>query len=162
MPRVYERKFDWEEAEQLRSEGLSYREIARRLAVTPHAIRRVLVPGERERDMARATAWVRRGTCPDCGASATRHSLDNNLRCRDCAAKDSATSVRVDTLRCGTCREWKPDNAFSGSRAESPFRRGRHRQCAECNTKWKREWRRRNPGRDAAIQRAYRRRKAAA
>lgn len=55
-----------------------------------------------------------------------------------------APSVRESELRCATCREWKPDEAFSLSRTVTPARRGRHRTCSTCATAVRRDYRNRH------------------
>ena len=143
-PRVYERRFDWDEARRLHAEGTPIAEIARAMGVTDAAIRRVVVEGYAERDYERRSEWLRSGVCPNCGGPSTRRSKNESLFCRACNAKRMATTVREDELWCASCKQWKPDRAFPRSRSES-HRRGRHGQCTPCQTRAKRDYRRRHP-----------------
>lgn len=54
---------------------------------------------------------------------------------------DMTSSTRTHTLRCMTCREWKPDESFPHDAGANFVRRGRHKQCRECLTVAKRKWR---------------------
>lgn len=132
--RVYERKFDWDEARRLCAEGLSYDQIGARLGVSGTAVYRVVVPGIRERMNAASVAWTRGGTCPDCGKiGVSRTRLDKSRRCVDCAHKKMVTSVRDGELLCFGCREWKPDHDFPRNRGKrARVRRDRHNFCRGC------------------------------
>jgi hypothetical protein len=140
MPRVYERKFDWDEAARLRERGMPVRVIAAKFGVSAAAVYLALDPALRARDHVRTAQWQRSGTCPECGSPCTR-----GYRCRGCANRAQATSVRPAALHCVTCGEWKPDEAFPRDAAKTNVvRRGRHRQCRPCNTEEKRRYRERN------------------
>lgn len=137
------RQFDWDEARRLRSEGLSYVEIGRRLRVSQKSIRLACDDEARRKDNELHAKWQRSGACPDCGAQTTRVAGGRSLRCVPCSSLRQRTSVRETTLRCARCHEWKPDEGFPRNRAQSASRRGRHRLCRSCQTVVKREWRRR-------------------
>lgn len=137
------RTFDWSEAQRLRAEGWTYAAIAHELGVSRVAIRLACDSRAREDSAARLSEWQRSGTCPDCGGQASRNGKRQH-RCRACARKQMATSVRAATLRCLTCRQWLPDGAFPRNRTESQ-RRGRHGHCRDCTTEQKRRWRARRP-----------------
>lgn len=145
MSRVYARKFDWDEAIRLRSEGHSTKAIAERLGVTWNAVHRVVTPGVMEAEAVTQAAVAARGRCDDCGGPMNGLSrYRGSTRCKTCAAIARATSVRPDSLQCVMCREWKPDDQFPRNRAESLARRGRHSTCRACATIARREYRNRN------------------
>jgi hypothetical protein len=134
--RVYERAFDWDEALRLRVDGWSYNRIADHFGVTETAIRRILVPGLQERMNARVREYQRehkpqQGTCPDCGGINSQGRYRPESRCRECHVKHLATSVREDTLQCGGCRYWLPDEDFPHAHNRKA-RRGRHALCRPC------------------------------
>ncbi len=160
------RKFDWEEAQRLRAEGWAYRAIANALGVTDTAIQRACDPGLREKMKERQREWQQSGVCIDCGGQRSRNTTHERTgrgqkRCKPCADIAAATSVRENELRCGACREWKPDDDFPLNRRE-PQRRDRHDLCRPCQTEAKRRWRERHPDRyEAGEARNNERRRAA-
>ena len=157
MPRTYERKFDHDEARWRLSLGETSGALAREYGVSRTAIYRISTTEREQRDRRRTTEWIKQGCCPDCGSPATRHSLDKQLRCRPCAARVAATSVRAGELWCFTCREWKIDDAFpSNKNKRSDIRRHRAGQCRVCQTVAKRAWRKRNPDYEREYQRKRR------
>lgn len=87
--RVYVRRFDWDEARRLRSEGMSYPKIADMFGVTPEAVRYACDDEARAKMNAYSTEWKRGGKCVDCGAQCTR----NHARCASCRALAQASSV---------------------------------------------------------------------
>lgn len=136
------RRFNYDQARERYAAGESINDLAARYGVSYTAVYRVVVPRVAERMAETHAAWQRSGECPDCGAQTTRRGKDTSSRCIPCAVKRVTTSVRDTTLRCQTCREWKPDEAFPrGNRAA---RRNRHQQCRSCLTEAKRQWRERN------------------
>lgn len=144
--RVYVRAFDWDEARRLHDEGHSYSAIARRYGVTPAAVRRVLVPGLREKINARAVEWVREnhphvGPCVDCGEPCSSARYRHGARCKACDTKAKATSVHPDALRCCLCQLWLPDEDFSPAPSKAQ-RRGRTAECKPCLAQRKRDDRR--------------------
>lgn len=145
-PRVYERKFDWDDARWRAAAGESITEIARSFGVSRTAVLRVVDPDVNRRMAERVYLHKRNSRCPDCGAQTWRRPDGREARCVNCSSRLRATSVRPDSLRCYACREWKPDEAFPFSR-NNLARRGRHNQCRPCLTEAKRDYRRRNPGR---------------
>ncbi len=160
-PRVYVRKFDWDEARRRHAAGESYAALAREYGVSNSAVQLACKDYLRARDQARASAWQSNGVCPVCGGRASRNRTTGQHRCMRCASVAAATSVRDGELRCGTCREWKPDDDFSRSASDSA-RRERNGTCRACGTVAKREYRARNRERERAYDRAYRRRRKAA
>lgn len=138
MPRVYERKFDWDEARRLHDGGLTYAEIARRLGVSNQSIRYACVPGEYERMLTAKKALQASGVCPDCGTRTTRMAGGRSRRCKDCAAK-AAVRMKDGNVWCPTCKQWKPLRAFSPSRSGGG--RPVHNECKSCQAERRREWR---------------------
>ena len=141
------RKFDWDEARRLRAQGYTYAAIATRLGVSTTAVIHACDPRQRLRARLITAAHQQSGTCIDCGKRCCRNDtlLRRGIhkgRCRECASKHAATTVRDDALKCVTCKQWLWDTAFPHD-ARMAHRRGRHRECTACNTKSKREWRRR-------------------
>lgn len=138
------RRFDWDEARRLRRTGMSYAEIARRVGVSPHAVKRACDAHYRNADALRQSLY-QRGTCSECGepCSWNRYRQEKPI-CRDCSHVKKATSVRPDSLYCASCREWKHDNEFAFSRSASKPRRGRHRQCRACQTEARQAYRERH------------------
>jgi ribosomal protein S27E len=160
MPRVYKRRFDWDEARRRRAEGESISALAREYGVSIMAVYYAVNDEARARMAETNYRWVRSARCPDCGAQTTRHSATEDRRCVNCAAIARATSVREDELQCITCREWKPDDQFP-SDYRRIARRGKHRQCRPCQTKARRDYRHRHREAEAAYSRErYRARKA--
>ena len=160
MPREYQRKFDWDEARARHAAGETPGRIAAELGVTEQAIRRVVIPGERERvaEYGRAHT-VGAGACDDCGGPMNLASRYNgSTRCRACSAVARATTVRPGALQCCRCHEWKPDDDFPSNRSEKVARRGRHGVCRPCQTIARREYRQRNRERDNAYNRQYKQR----
>lgn len=150
--RVYKRKFDHDEARFLHSRGASLRDLAEKYGVSQARINQVVNPevGRRAEERSSAYRWA----CPECGAP----TQGKRKRCRPCANKLRATSVRAEELQCFRCQQWKPDESYPSNRQE-PVRRGRHGLCRVCQTEVKREYRKRNPEKTRAYEREYRRRK---
>lgn len=130
------RGFDWDQAKRLRDAGFTVSEIADQLGVATMSVYRSLDPVLRERIATRQRnrrAWI--GACIDCGGPASiakaSGGSSRNGRCRECANKAAAVSVRPDTLRCSGCRYWLPDDDFPHAVALKA-RRGRHAMCRPC------------------------------
>ncbi len=135
--RVYRRKIDYDEARQLHAQGFSLAVIAARFGVTSPAIRLVVDEDANSASVNRARKFARSHRC-DCGAPAFKRY--GRVRCRDCANRDAAVTVRDEELRCTTCGKWKPDAEFPHNRANRQ-RRERHGQCRACGTAEKARWR---------------------
>lgn len=143
--RVYERKFDWDEARRLRALGWTLKRIAEKYGVSHAAVRRVVDPRAAAQMAMASTEYKRSGTCPDCG---TRTSFvacrGGSSRCPDCSAALRTTTVRPTELQCVICRAWLPDSSFPASRtARMEHRRYRHRQCSRCGAKARQAYRER-------------------
>lgn len=138
--RVYQRKFDHEEAKARYANGESVMTLARAYGVSDSGMRRVLDPVFGARLQQNSARWMMSGVCADCGKEGVSRK-DN--RCKDCANAAIATTVRADTLRCSLCFEWKPDDEFPRSKV-NPHRRGRHRMCRSCGSAYRRDYRNRH------------------
>jgi ribosomal protein L37AE/L43A len=144
-PRVYERKFDWDEARQLYVSGVALKDIAERFGVTYNAVRLAVNDEARKRAREYLANWQRSGVCPDCGTQTTRRATTGDTRCIDCASRRRATSVRSTALLCSGCRKWKPDDDFPLNRVKrGKQRRGRHNFCRACSTKARQDYRERH------------------
>lgn len=141
-PRVYVRKFDYDEARQRYADGEHPRDLAAEYGVSMNRVRQVVIPEEGQRAAERARQWIYSGTCPICGGPATR--TGGQSRCRECFNVAQATSVRPDELRCPTCGEWKPDEDFPFNAGGRKLRRGRHQSCRPCLTKLRQNYRERH------------------
>lgn len=162
MPRVYVRKFDWEEARARHAAGETIVALAREYGVSNTAVRHALFPAERRANAERIAKIQRSGTCPDCGGPSSFNYTSGSHRCRTCDARAKATTAREGELLCCTCKEWKPDEDFPWNRSRTLGRRGRHAQCRCCLTIARREYRHRNPERERAYSRAYKRKRRSA
>jgi hypothetical protein len=138
--RVYQRKFDHEEAQRRHKAGESVYALAREFGVSPKGVARVVFPAVRAQLRARTNAALRSGTCEDCGKQGI---ANQSRRCNPCAAIAASTTARSDTLLCRACQRWLPDNSFPHDRGGTS-RRGRHRDCTACNTRQRRDYRQRN------------------
>jgi predicted transcriptional regulator len=151
--RVYERRFDHELARSLRSEGMTYAEIARQVGVTPAAVSRVCDERVNARMQAQAKRQLykmRKPCLGGCGRLVWQHHQSRTGYCRDCLQKKrdaERTDVRDHELRCARCKRWKPDEAFGPPRNQmkQTARRGRHIRCRDCESEIRRDHRRRKP-----------------
>jgi hypothetical protein len=141
MPRVYERKFDWDEARRLREEGESYTKLGARFGVSASAIYFACNPKAYEAARVRSSAAQRSGICVVCGERCSWNRAQQTApRCRRCAALDRTTTVEWDDhgaigrIRCHVCHVWKDVDEFAPSQRYSGAR-----TCRVCNTRIKRE-----------------------
>ena len=148
MPRVYVRRFDWDAARSLYVQGVPIKGIAALMGVSDTAIRRVVIPGQREIVNRRASAWASAWAsapvpCVEgCGRSCSRIGAKyGGGRCTECAIVHRSTTARPGELQCAVCREWKDDEAFPFNRHDKIGRRGRHGTCRPCLTIARREYR---------------------
>lgn len=161
----YNRKFDWDEAQRLRDQGLSYARIGRLLGVTGEAVRFAVNPEWRAKFAAYNAAYQRenkphQGICPDCGGISSDGRYRKGARCKPCHDKHSATSVREHTLRCSACRYWLPDDDFPRA-ASNKQRRQRHALCRPCQNVARALNREANRERERAYERSRRTRTTA-
>ena len=140
--RVYERKFDWDEAKRLRKEGMPLARIGALLGVSYAAIDRVTNPVRYAQMRHSNDVYQCSGTCVDCGATISRNGTKPVARCRPCQARNLTTTVRDETLRCFRCGEWKPDDAFTLSTSRQyEHRRRRIAMCRTCDTRARQAYR---------------------
>jgi hypothetical protein len=127
-PRLSRRRFDHDEAlRRYRDLGLSIPAIAKQMGVSNASVRLVCDPDYRERCRESTRRSAKSARCIDCGATIWK----GRMRCRPCAQRLRATTVREDTLRCSECGEWKPDREFPWQRGKVA-RRERHSVCRGC------------------------------
>lgn len=156
--RVYERKFDHEEARRLHSEGMALHAIARHFGVSDNAVRRVVDLEFREMMDKKTRAWIEKTKRAPClGGCGTRVWLQNQARtgyCHRCLpAKRNEWTVREGELLCRRCEQWKPDRDFPLNRKSkrrkdgtpSASRRGRDPWCRSCATAVRRAHRHAHP-----------------
>lgn len=136
--RVYQRKFDHDEAIVRYAAGESPGSLAREYGVSEQAVRRVVVPGVRNQMDVRSRAWIMSGVCQDCGKTGIARQ---SPRCKDCAELARAPSVRADELLCSKCRRWLPDDRFHKQKGKRPARRGRKHYCKDCDHASRRDYR---------------------
>lgn len=159
--RVYRRKFDHEEALARFQAGESVRALAGEYGVDENAVRRVVIPGEKDAQMARARRW-RTGTCERCGGPAMRlvsgkleHNPDGLQLCSRCRGylrrervrfnkHGELVSVRCCMLDCANGRRWQPPENFTRGHEFADIREGGiHTQCRSCQTRARRRYRER-------------------
>lgn len=120
--------------------------LAQHFGVSSSRIGQVINPELGLRVAQRHLEWQRNGTCTICGAICSRryeHGVYVS-RCRACFIENATSTVRPDTLKCGTCQRWLPDAAFSHSKNTSRLRRGRRQRCTQCDTAARRDYRERH------------------
>lgn len=149
--RIYQRKFDHDEARLLHSAGESYSALADRYGVTIQAVRRVCDERVRSDMEALTKEYMRthfRSPClGGCGRLVLRGGGKRSGYCRCCSKsrRDAArTDIREGELRCSKCGEWKQDASFPTYRPVAA-RRGRNSQCRSCHAAVRREYRRDHP-----------------
>lgn len=142
--RKYIRKFDYYEAQERYRNGETAPTLAREYGVTPERIYQVVSPTYKETREAYEELLKHRGRCTRCGAPKNhRAQLLGHILCKRCSADDQVTTVRPDTLKCGRCKLWLPDDAFSRSKNAKPHRRGRFARCKRCVAEVRRDARHR-------------------
>lgn len=143
--RVYQRKFDWDEARRLRKTGMTYEDVADILGISPMAVYFACNPRSRAQNQMAHAAYQQSGTCEDCGGPCSYNPTRMIKRCRECATAARVTTVRDGELKCSRCQTWLPDRDFHADRsARTEHRRFRNKVCRACATEEKREWRRRH------------------
>lgn len=146
--RVYQRRFDHDEAQELRAQGWSYPLLADRFGVSVAAVYRICNPEFEERQRKRHAAWLRKKRHPcsgGCGRLVWMHGTTRSGYCPRCVkALDVAADVRESELRCTKCRRWKPDEEFPRYKGVHA-RRGRNGWCRSCCAAARREHRRLRP-----------------
>lgn len=165
------RKFDHDEARLRYAAGESGTSLAKHYGVHPTAIYRLVTPGldERMRRAAREVYYA--GTCEVCGGSCLSirhpakraHSPDGRELCARCRGDEMTERFRFDdagvlvAVRCGhedcaSGERWQPPKNFGrGPRSIHIREGGIRRHCRSCETRARRDYRRRNPEKEAAI-----------
>lgn len=141
--RLYTRSFDYDACRALYADGWTQQDLAARFGVSAARISQVVNQETGRRAAERHLVWQGSGTCVDCGAQCSRRHKNGKTveRCKACGNEASLTTVRPDTLRCSTCKQWKPDNQFCRDGDASPYHRGRHRTCTRCQTALRKKYR---------------------
>lgn len=144
--RVYQRKFDHDEARARHAASETVIQLARQYGVKEVAVRRVVDARVRARMYATGSRFSMSATCVDCGRRCARYRTGEGVRqeprCATCAARARRTSVRDADLYCSSCEKWLPDHAFPhNSHKNCRARRGRHRTCRGCLTAQRRAYR---------------------
>lgn len=139
--RVYKRKFDWYEARRRHANGETYSALAREYGVSATAVQLACNDEMRRKVAERSAAYQKSGVCEVCGKQCSYNASTRGVvRCRSCASDSLVTTVRPTELRCVRCKEWKSDESFPHDRNHSR-RRYRHRECTDCNTLYRHEYR---------------------
>ncbi|MFL5864688.1 MAG: hypothetical protein ACJ780_28660 [Solirubrobacteraceae bacterium] len=182
--RVYQRKFDWDEARARHEAGESYPALARAYGVSVNAMMRACDPRHKQRIDARRDDYQSNGVCDVCGKTGitsaahrrqTNPAADGRVLCAACRSLAKRTRFRYDDqgvlvaiccsiLDCAHGERWQPPENFPGGVRYRDVRpKGIHNLCRDCNTRTRRKYRRRNREASNAYDRAQRaRRKAAA
>lgn len=160
-PRVYVRKFDWDEARRRHAAGESQAALAREYGVSAAAVHLAVNDEARAREREYRAQWQRSGVCPDCGTQSTRRGgSGRSARCLRCAGKLRTFTARPDELLCSHCKAWKPDEEFYLGQAKKLIaRRGRKHQCRSCDNAARKDYRKRNREADNAYQRKYKKKR---
>lgn len=153
------RKFDWDEAQRLRSLGATFLSIAARFGVSEKAVRLACIPKERKAASERSREWQMSGTCIDCGGRCSRNRSKELYRCAACAHK-AKVKMRDGLLYCPSCDEWKHPDLFSPA-AASPFRK-RATECRTCSCERRQKNRELNREREREYERQRRKSKRTA
>lgn len=174
--RVYQRLFDHEEAMRRYQAGETPAALAREYGVSDVAVRRVVVPGVRER-MYAANRRYWQATCAVCGgkvvSNPSRERTDGRVLCRQCSNAERRerlrfnehgilVAVRCSMLDCANGERWQPPANFPhGPRHHDVRPGGIHGQCRACNTRSRREYRKRHREAQNAYDREYKARRRA-
>ena len=144
--RVYQRKFDHEQAKRRYAAGERIADLAREYGVSPAAVVFAVDARAAARNRNAVAEYHRRGNpsqywaCPECGARARK---GHHCRaCFDASRCGDAVNERGELL-CLRCREYKPVSEFS-FRAESARRGFRIPRCRACETRARQNYRERH------------------
>lgn len=154
--RVYVRKFDHEEAAARHAGGESIPALAREYGVSDSAVRWVVTPGGKDRNLEGVRRW-RDGTCEDCGGPAMRlvgskaaNNRDGRTICHRCRSDRRRERLRFDeygqlaSVRCvrGDCaygQRWQPPEHFPGGMRHRDVRaKGIANECRSCQARQRR------------------------
>ena len=164
--RVYERRFDHDEAKRLRASGWTWRALADRYGVCANAVVRVVDDRARARLDASTRQWMT-ALCDDCGSECThnwssKHGRHDRVVCRPCSMerrKEESLLSRMDEngdLLCSGCGVYRPMVDFVMRQSGSPRSR-----CRACETEARRVHRHANIEATRAWDREYKRRRRA-
>lgn len=171
--RTYPRRFDWDDARIGFANGETPKALANEYGVSETAVRRVVIPGEQEKDNLRKAQWQSSGVCADCGTSCTHPNHPSQGAfgvplCEPCSGRRRRTRFVATEwglmARCFSCGEIKTlDNYPGGTRYKDVRPKGVHGCCRACQTEIKRRWRLKNAEkeREYELARAERRRATA-
>lgn len=159
MPRVYTRRFDYDEARRRVAAGESLRALAAEYGVTTNAIRYATIPGLPARMSAANKQW-RTVTCEICGGPAMKltggklaHNVDGRVLCASCRSIEKRDSIifsdtgkvlaiRCTMIKCANGERWQPPNHFPHGKRYPDLRDGGfHGLCRACNTAARRAYR---------------------
>ena len=133
-------RFDWDEARDLARGGWTTLAIANKLQVSVGAVNRVVY----ESQYNNKTATDNYSLGNTCAEDNCNETITNNAEwCHPHATQRFSKTVRPDTLRCYTCKEWKPDDEFTNDPRRALSRRGKQGRCRACDTASRRDYRRR-------------------
>lgn len=143
--RVYQRKFDYDEAKRRRSAGESLTSIAAAFGVSPAAVARATNGRTRAMMDENSRRWLAehppRDLC-ECGREKDRRSA----RCRACW-RASLSPVEVVNAAghvwCTSCNAYRPADAFS-YKAANAHRAFRCHLCRHCETRARQDYRERH------------------
>jgi hypothetical protein len=181
--RVYQRRFDHDEARARHAAGETYRALAHAYGVSTTAVERVCDDKVRAQMNDRVMARIYSGVCEGCGKGVTsaehrRHKRvagDKRVLCIRCRGIAKRTRLRYDkdgvlvevccsSLDCANGERWQTPDSFPGGVKLRDVRpKGIHTFCRACNTRQRRAYRHAHREQETAANRAYRaRRKVAA
>lgn len=159
--RVYQRKFDWDEARARRAAGESYRALARAYGVSINGMMRACDPRHKQRIDARRDAMQASGVCEHCGKQGitsaahrrkTSPAADGRVLCMACRSVAKRTRFRYENgalvavqcalVDCAHGERWQPLENFPGGVGYRDVRaKGVHGLCRDCNTRTRRRHR---------------------
>lgn len=142
--RKYVRRFDHYEAQERFRNGESALKLAQEYGVSPSRIYQVASPTHRANHLAYQESLKCKGKCARCGKPTNyiAQRLGAKL-CIRCSADDRITTVLPNSIRCGQCKQWLPDDAFGLSKSAKSHHRGRNHDCKKCVARARRERRHR-------------------
>lgn len=154
--RVYQRRFDYDDAKARYQGGESIRALAAEYGVSWSTVQRVVVPGRRERmdfvtrEYNLAVCDICRGPCLRVTHPA-RNVHDGRQLCATCRAKETRTGVALTAdgalveVYCASCKRWLDPDCFGrGTRYPDLREGGFHGSCRSCLTRQRQDYRERH------------------
>lgn len=157
--RVYQRRFDHEEAAGRHAAGESLAALAREYGVTASAVGYAVWPGAKARRRLYAMEW-RTGRCEACGGPAmrlvgtkTKYNRDGRCLCAGCRSVARRERLRFDrggvleavrcvNRDCANGERWQPPENFTrGEKFRDVRPGGIHGSCRACQTRTRRRYR---------------------